>query len=151
MSRIVSLVGMIAIFASSFALDRWIWDLRRLGHSSLRLAPTLWGITIAMLAAVSMFLALAWYVAYRKRSSRLVGIVYLTFGLAFLAFPPLAFSEYSPVLAWMNAPALRSIKIALIQSSGISLFQLTSAAVATIGIITLFSATGKRARLPMPA
>jgi hypothetical protein len=139
MSRILSIVGMIAVLAASFSLDRWIWDLRRLGHSTLRLAPSLWGTAIAMLAAVSMLLALAWYVSTRKQKSRLVGVAFVALGLGLMAFPPLAFSEPSPILAWMDAPALRAVKIALMQTSGVSLFQLTSAAIAIIGVITLLS------------
>ncbi len=150
MSRIISIAGMIVILASSFALDRWIFDLKMLAHSTLHPVPSLWGQAVAMLTAVSMLLALAWYVAYQRRRHRLVGIIYLALGLALLAFPPLSFSD-SPVLAWMKAPALRSFKLALIQSSGISLFQLTSAALAIIGIIALFSSTGKRSRMPVSA
>lgn len=151
MSTIVSIAGMIVILASSFALDRWIWDLKNLGHSTLQLAPTLWGTALAMLTAVSMLLALAWYVAGRRRWNRLVGIVFMALGLAILAFPPLAYSEPSPALAWMKEPALRSIKIALLQSGVISLFQLTSAAVAIIGIIALLSSLGKRTTLSASA
>ena len=151
MSRMVSIIGMVAALASALALDRWVLELRKLGHSTLRLGPTLWGTAIAMLATVSLVLALGWYVAYQRRGSRMVGIVYLAIGLALLAFSPLAFAEPSPILGWMTTPALRAFKLTMLQSSGISLLQLTSAAITAIGLAVTLSGQGRRSGSPVPA
>lgn len=151
MSRIVAIVGMIVALASSMALDRWILDLRKVGHATLHLGPSLWGTAIAMLAAFTLVFLLGWYVAYRKRGGRLVGILYLTLGLALLAYSPLAFAEPAPVIRLMNAPALRALKLALLQSGGVSLFQLTSAAMVTIGTAALLPGRRKSAGKPVTA
>lgn len=151
MSRIISIVGMVVALASSIALDRWVLNLRKLGHATLHLSPSLLGTAFAMLVAVSLVLLLGWHVAYRRRGGRLVGILYLAVGLALLASPPLVFSEFSQVLGLMDAPALRSLRLFLLQSSGVSLFQLTSAATVAIGIAALIPGRGSFSGKPVPA
>jgi hypothetical protein len=141
---------MAVALASSIALDRWVLNLRKMGHATLHLGPSLLGTAVAVLAAVSLVLLIGWHVAYRRRGGRLVGILYLAIGLALLAFPPLAFSELSQVLG-LNAPALRDLRLFMLQSSGVSLFQLTSAATVAIGIAALIPGRGSFSGKPAPA
>jgi hypothetical protein len=81
MNTVISLIGLIAVFAMAYGFDQWAVLVQRLAKENFNLMPYFWFLSITNLALASSVSALAWFVCFRTNKRWLISAVFLVVGL----------------------------------------------------------------------
>ena len=128
--KTLSIVGMFVTLWVAHLLDQWLERARAIRSQTFNTSPYLWSFAISNWVLGLFVAVLIWLVFFKAGRSRVVGLVFLSFGLIFSLLPVL----------YLTVPALSTLFPAgstPISFGPTTLFSLVSAIVFGMGILSL--------------
>ena len=131
LAKALSIVAMFVTLWVAHLLDQWLEHARQIRSQTFNTSPYLWSYAITNLVLALFVAVLIWLVFFKAGRSRVVGLIFLGFGLIFSLLPVL----------YLTVPALSTsfprLAHTMITFAPTTLFSKVSAIVFGIGILSL--------------
>ncbi len=131
-NKLISIIGMIAVYAIASGMDRWMNRLERIAGETFELKP-LWWYRVAVYVTFSLVLTgLVWWVFQKTGRSKLVSFAFFGVGLLMLLIA-------SPFMwgRWGDLAVIEFPRIFFEMAHQGGLFFLTCTLIPVIGVINL--------------
>lgn len=137
-NKLISIVGMIAVYAMASGLERWLNRLERTAQETFEFVPLWWYRIGAYLVLSLLIVGLAWWVFHKSGRSKLVSFTIIGVGL-------LVFLGASPIMwgKWGDLPLTVFPRILVDMPFQGGFFFMVCTLIPAIGIFSLLPAPGE--------